>query len=613
MARIHLLQMAALFVLCLCSHSQADDKPTKRVTPIDQIGAIYHAIYVDTMTEPRARVREFFENTTLETRDLTKKMTLAQFLTAVEKKAANNTFKIRFDADALGKALAPFAAATVECKGLGEKAQLKYLVQIALTQAASQVGSELDYAIRRDGILITWPRLAAYKAVYDLRKIFGPNPLAVFDPRVVLPNEDSRPNNDQDDLLRIALLTTLRLRPWESVELANGTKFVVNASTEKHGEFIDLVDQLRRLADLALVMNARVIEVDREFFNRHVAPLFVKGPDGGEPAAIALVPEALFNMLVDRKSLMVSEDIKFFRGRESVFLSRDAPIRSYKTQNDSGLKAIEGFSFKADFRVTADRRYVRLRISRQVDQLMGMKKDKVQVSGRDEVEIGKPDVHRSTVAGTVQIPDGAAILMRCGYRPISESSKDSVWLMLARPYIWIDAEMNERGVKNIGEYSKRVWTEDFFKYDERPTATEAAPLTDKSKEVLQAVLTDVLTNPRLKHVRDFYGMAGSTKLVLSNHGNIAWPKDFKPDSHGYELVESKPDPFANRPHVLGIRVGQFETEPPDAGQNDNYVEIEIFNAGGSANGVVAGTTHLLYSLVRVKNHWTVKLAGFSDP
>ena len=613
MAPRYFIAVATLVAMCAASVIHADDKPAKPVTQIDQSEAIYHAIYVDTMTEPLARVREFFENTTLETRDLTKKMTLAQFLATVEKKSANNTFKIRLDADGLGKALAPFAAATVECKGLGEKAQLKYLVQIALAQAANQVGSELDYAIRRDGIVITWPRFAAYKAVYDLRKIFGRTPPAEFGPRIILPNEDGHPNNDQDDLLRSTLLMTVRLRPWESVELANGTKLVVNASTEKHGEFIDLVDQLRRLADLALVMNARVIEVDREFFDRHVAPLFVKGPEGGEPAEIALVPEALFKMLVDRKPLMVSDNVKFFPGRDSVFLSRHTAIRSSKTQEDSGSHTIEGFSFKASFRATADRRYVRLRISREVDQLMGLKKRKVQVSGRGEVEVETPDVHRSTVAGTVQIPDGAAILMRCGYRPISESSKDSVWLVLARPYIWIDREMDERGAKNIAEYSKGVWTEEFFKYDERPAATEAASLTDKSKEVLQAVLTDVLTNPRLKRVREFYGSTGSAKLALVDHGKFAWPKSLKLETHGYEVVQPKPDPFVNRPHILGIRVRQLETESPDTGQNDNSVEIEISNAGGSANGVVAGATYLSYVVTRIKNRWVVKLDSFSDP
>ena len=202
--------------------------------------------------------------------------------------------------------------------------------------------------------------------------------------------------------------------------------------------------------------------------------------------------------------------------------------------------------------------------------------------------------------------------MRCGFLPLGDTGKDKAWLVVARPYIWINAEMIERGVANVIDESKKAWASEFYKYEER-TIGKDLPWTDTAKDALQAVLTDVLKNPALKGVRDFYGTAGSNTLALDNGGRVSWPKGFKPDANGYELVTSKPDPFAKHPRVLGLRLGEFDPELNQRAPDEWPVEISVFNAGGSANGAIIGQGQLTYSLRRVDKRWVVRLEPYSEP
>src|SRR5262249_39174512 len=157
----------------------------------------------------------------------------------------------RLDAAALGKDLARVTAATVECRLPDGKMTLHSLVRIALKQAGGEGGSELDYAIRPDGVVITLPRLAAHDAVYHLPQILGPT--AQFGSELwILQGEqrDSKPETPEALLARV-LTTTVPLRPWESVELINGTRLVVHASPDRHSDFVDLLDQIHRLASIS--------------------------------------------------------------------------------------------------------------------------------------------------------------------------------------------------------------------------------------------------------------------------------------------------------------------------------------------------------------------------
>ena len=132
------------------------------------------------------------------------------------------------------------------------------------------------------------------------------------------------------------------------------------------------------------------------------------------------------------------------------------------------------------------------------------------------------------------------------------------------------------------------------------------------KEILQALLTDILTNPEIKSTREFYGTEKDTTVALEDVKS-AWPKEFKPAVHGYKLVEVNRDPFVNQRRILGIRLDKFDLKQKKAELFNSPIEVCLFNAGGSANGAVFGGCSVYYSPKRIGQRWAVELLGVNDP
>jgi hypothetical protein len=183
--------------------------------------------------------------------------------------------------------------------------------------------------------------------------------------------------------------------------------------------------------------------------------------------------------------------------------------------------------------------------------------------------------------------------------------------MVARPYIWIKEEEEERG-KPTPQAS--LWDLEVPK-DETPVPETRLSSDEKTMAILQAVLKDVLTNPELKHTRDFYGTAEDRTLTLDNGGKLGWPKRFQPETHGFGLVTVQLDPFKDQRRVLGISISKFDLNHKESPGKlfDTPIEVEIYNAGGSANGGVIGGCTVYYKVKRLHNRWTVEWYGVLDP
>src|SRR5947207_10531436 len=70
------------------------------------------------------------------------------------------------------------------------------------------------------------------------------------------------------------------------------------------------------------------------------------------------------------------------------------------------------------------------------------------LSGR-EVEVDSPNVRRTFVKGTIQIPDGAPILMPVDYALPGKDKQGKMWLLVARPFIRIEEEAEAQGERNL--------------------------------------------------------------------------------------------------------------------------------------------------------------------
>jgi hypothetical protein len=271
---------------------------------------------------------------------------------------------------------------------------------------------------------------------------------------------------------------------------------------------------------------------------------------------------------------------------------------------------LTGVSVAARPEVSPDRRHLRLHLTQAVAELVPAAGGR----GPDAPAAG-PTVRRATVAGTVDIRDGEAILMPVACRPPGEGGAGKAWVLVARPLIWIEAEERERGTRSRpGD----IW--DATDWDDltRELAVRAKPLpaTEDTKAILQAVLDHLLSSKDIASSRQFYGTEADRTILLSNTGKWAWPDGFRPDLHGYKPVTGRPGPFALRAEwnrVLGVRIDRFEPDAKPKGPLGGPIEACLFNAGGEANGSVIGGCFVYYVPKRVDGKWTMEFAGLLDP
>ena len=102
-------------------------------------------------------------------------------------------------------------------------------------------------------------------------------------------------------------------------------------------------------------------------------------------------------------------------------------------------------SCRASVTVTADRRRVVLRITEQVTELAGVRKETViDRKTLKEVTVESPDLAESSTATTVQADDGELVLLPVRYLPPAAREKGRVLVMLVRPLIYIEEEERER-------------------------------------------------------------------------------------------------------------------------------------------------------------------------
>jgi hypothetical protein len=397
------------------------------------------------------------------------------------------------------------------------------------------------------------------------------------------------------------------------MQILNGTRLVVSASPTRHAQIDQAIIGLRRMADL-VVMNARLYEVDRTFYTEQIAPLFAKDKDSEERTAVVRIEEPLLRKITRQKLLLESEETKIRPEMENPFLSHQTafrydagPLRGKEGGKLTGT-GTAGVSFKVRPLVSHDRRHLRLQISQEVAQLVGINKTKMlDVSTGKDVEVESPNLRKSSLTGTVQIPDTGPILMPVSYRPPGKGNEDKVWLLVARPFIWIEEEVRELRAEGKDLSSKSVWASEVPK-DDKPAPAMPLPLNDQVKELLQAIITDVLTNPDFKHMREFYGTAKDKTFTLVDT-EVGWPKKLCPETHGYKLVEVPQDPFVNPRRILGIRLNKFDLKQKKADLGDAPIEISLINAGGSANGAVIGGCQVYYEPKRVNIRWTVECVG----
>jgi hypothetical protein len=239
----------------------------------------------------------------------------------------------------------------------------------------------------------------------------------------------------------------------------DGGKLEVRTTEKRHEEIKDLIAALERLQDLAIDLKADVIELDAAAYEKLLKALLkgkTKPPvllatgeefEEKEPNAAEWKALEETNKILKAGRVVQTSSGRFVNGAEATVSSRktvaaftnvipEAVRVGGKAENPQFVK--EGFSLVALPVVSADRRFVRLKLTEQSTVITGVKK-------RDFGEIdGKPFVLQSLetedlgATGSAVVADGGFLLFRLAYAP-----KDKVWVAAVKPRIFIQAEEDE--------------------------------------------------------------------------------------------------------------------------------------------------------------------------
>jgi hypothetical protein len=359
-----------------------------------------------------------------------------------------------------------------------------------------------------------------------------------------------------------------------TIHILNDSRLVVRATRRRHVEVGDLVRALRQLGDVSVRVRAKLYEVDEAFYTRlgKVKRLSREEMEKEEERFLAGKRHdgTLFTLLKKQKEIQAGEAVAD-NGGEAAFLSRYKMVCVPPLPGKKDPQVVmEGVSFRAVVTISADRRYARLELTEKAVEIQEMRKVTVWLSGNKEATGRVPILNDTMHSDAVEIPDGGAMLVPVHVRPHWLRERDRWWVLSLTPII------------TIGEEEQQILK---------------SALTDG----LPAVLADVLNNPRLKLARACFGTLGDKHFALVDSTRWAWPKDFRPADADHKLASAR----KTGDRLLGIRIAQFRWAGKDS--DKLLVTVTLLNAGGSANGAVAGGCRVLYVVRAAKKGPAIQL------
>ena len=298
----------------------------------------------------------------------------------------------------------------------------------------------------------------AYPDTYDVADLLGPIAgLDKLDAVGILPQQFARPGETTLD----RLLRTLRqlVAPTLAIEVINGRRLVIRARPSQHDEIESLLNALRRLCDVAVVMNAEVYAIDATFYQQRLEPM-LRGPRLAVTIGGKLAEEVRQGAFLHK-----GEAERLRQARSSLVVSWSRPSAIKAPDGEQFLH--EGYSCHVTPIVSADRRYIRLSFrckSARIEKVASAEPRPAKTSepaAKEDLALvfsspqPTPCEPRAALAsrsneGAIEVMDGAWLLMNLDY-PAPRPNQRLV--LLARPILLIQEE--EQAIRD-GEETLKI-------------------------------------------------------------------------------------------------------------------------------------------------------------
>jgi hypothetical protein len=152
-------------------------------------------------------------------------------------------------------------------------------------------------------------------------------------------------------------------------------------------------------------------------------------------------------ILAAGKSIQTSTT-RFANGIESTFAARQA-VATFNKQvwsnkpPESPDFVKDGFKLVGVPVVSADRRFIRLKLTEQSTHVIGIKKREIAAIKDQKLVLTSLDTEDLGSTASTTIADGGTVVFRLAHAP-----KDKVWVVVLRPTIFIQAEEDFRNKKD---------------------------------------------------------------------------------------------------------------------------------------------------------------------
>jgi hypothetical protein len=586
--------------------------------------------------EKIAETKDRFQEIQIDTGDVDtgpfeKPLPFGKFLSRLEKQIpADKPLRLKIDEAAFGKDLNKVLEMEILIPIWSPRMHISTLLRAAL----HRLPVPADFRYGPGEIIVTTPDRARFMAEYDVADLLKPEKSVTW-----------HPSNLPDDPVVGLLhhLTSGSPHYWRpttpghgTIHLVNETRLVVDANADQHELVQNALDVLRRVADLAVVMKAKVVEVNQGFFEKHVQPLLKgKTADDDPQGGIAISPEML-KLLNGQKVISKGQDLRIPPGAKVQFLSwfDFFRYRPHPAGISKGLSLVEpeeaelaagggfrdtltarhGFTVSVKAKISADRRFLHLVITQNATEIKALTVFQAQEPAiGHKVTFEIPKLENRSRSVTLVVGDSQPILVPSVYRPFPDK-KDHHWLLVAEPMIYIEEEQEliRKGELPPKSPPKLPEKETAKPLTKRPESS--LPKSKKTEQILNAILNDVLTSPGLKSSRTFYGTPKDRTFTLEDTSKVAWPAWFRPSIPGFKRIHLDPEnlpPFQNK--VLGIAIDRWDMSPKHGEASDVEIKIHIFNAGGEENGAVVGACFISYVAFQKGGKWGVQCTGWLDP
>jgi hypothetical protein len=388
----------------------------------------------------------------IDTEPFQKEQPFEAFLKALEDRLPNDKkTKIRIDQKAFGGELDNFAKTPVRMPTYPKKLSVHAILKFALARIADP-DAYLD--VLPTHVSIT---TRAHAALYSVEHEIGDlvkqarrhHAIVRTSWRSFGPEFDVHDIDPGDGVALLIRLITAQAQPGNtlaSMRVRNQSKLELRGTAQEHFRVGSIFAALRRIIDVAVVMHARLIEVDRAWHDEHIAPVLAGKNRGPEAFSAVPVDLALAKKLKEQRIIVQGHQSKLAAEEKAVFLSWQRPFSFVDKSAIFGgprtrRTGVEGVVFHVEATVSADRCSMHLKISQDVAQLIGIEKKRLPVIGDDkEADYESPTIRRSGVASEIELEDGTTFVMPVAYRPADDKNAERRWLLLAEPMIWIEEE-----------------------------------------------------------------------------------------------------------------------------------------------------------------------------